>query len=194
MSRISSSRLSATYAATLCSLVSPCCSLRPSAWAIVEASRSESRSGARSQKTTPSGKRSSAWAPPCKARRVLPVPPGPVSVTRRVSDPPRRPSSSSSSRSRPTSGLGAAGRFVSRDPSPRSGCCERVVLVEDLPVERLEIWGGVDSQLVDQRFARLSVVLERLGLPPRAVEGHHQLRAEALAQRMLSELAAQARL
>ena len=59
------------------------CSRKPSDWAIVAASRAGSRSGARSQKNTPPGNPSSDSAPTWSASRVLPVPPGPVSVTSR---------------------------------------------------------------------------------------------------------------
>ena len=45
----------------------------------------------------------------CMARRVLPTPPGPVSVSSRVPGRPRKPPYLSSSRSLPTSGVGGAG-------------------------------------------------------------------------------------
>ena len=46
---------------------------------------------------------------------------------------------------------------------------------------------GLDAELLDQHAAGGLVGLERLSLPPRAVEREHQLRAEAFPQRMLAD-------
>ena len=69
-----------------------------------------SLTSARSTKKTPSSYSSSTSAASWIARRVLPVPPGPVSVRIRARD--RRPRVSVSSRSRPTSGAACTGRLV----------------------------------------------------------------------------------
>ena len=61
----------------------PGASRTPSAWAIAGRTRAGSRSGARSTKTTPSGNAGAAARAASIASRVLPTPPGPVSVTRR---------------------------------------------------------------------------------------------------------------
>ena len=58
------------------------------------------------------GSSSAASAAACSASRVLPVPPGPVSVSSRTSSRPSSPRRSASSRSRPTNGVAGTGRFV----------------------------------------------------------------------------------
>ena len=60
-------------------------SRRSRAWAIAETTRSGSRTAARETKTAPSANAASSSAATSIARRVLPTPPGPVSVTRRTS-------------------------------------------------------------------------------------------------------------
>jgi hypothetical protein len=67
--------------------------------------------GASATKNAPSSNSSSSSAAICKPRRVLPMPPGPVRVSKRTSSPRRRSRTSLSSRSRPTSGVGWAGRL-----------------------------------------------------------------------------------
>ena len=57
----------------------------PSAPMMAEGTSSGSCSGASGTKKTPSGKSSSSSAATCKARRVLPTPPGPVKVSSRTS-------------------------------------------------------------------------------------------------------------
>ena len=68
---------------------------------------------------TPSGNSSARPAATCSASRVLPVPPGPVSVRSRVV--PRRARVSSSSRSRPTNEVSSVGRLLGRASSERIG-------------------------------------------------------------------------
>ena len=53
-------------------------------------------------------------------------------------------------------------------------------------MERLELGARVDSKLLDEGFACRDVCLERFGLAARAVQGHHQLPTEPLAQRVLA--------
>ena len=82
----------------------------PSAWAIVEATSDGSRSGASATKWTPSSKPGAARAASSSARRVLPVPPGPVIVSSGLPGPPIRAARSASSRPRPTRAVGGRGR------------------------------------------------------------------------------------
>ena len=102
LSTRTSSRLFATYS------IRP--SSAPTEAPIARSTRAGSRSACNGTQKTPSGNCSTASAASWSARRVLPLPPGPVSVSRRCS----RTSSpaSASSRSRPTSGFGWIGRFV----------------------------------------------------------------------------------
>ena len=95
-------------------------SLSPSVCAIVGRTSAGSAIGASATKNTPCGKSSTSSAAAWSASRVLPVPPGPVSVSRRTSS--RRSCSAiaASSRSRPISGVGWTGRFVGRFSSVRS--------------------------------------------------------------------------
>ena len=72
----------------------PACSATPSALAVVAGTTAGSRSAASGTHHNPSGNSSAASATACSASRVFPVPPGPVSVTRRTS---RRVTSSTTS-------------------------------------------------------------------------------------------------
>ena len=56
-----------------------------------------------------------------------------------------------------------------------------VVLAEDRGLELAELRAGIDAELLDERLARGAVGGERVGLPARAVEREHELRARALA-------------
>ena len=47
-----------------------------------------------------------------------------------------------------------------------------------------QLGAGLDADLIDQRGARLTVRLQRVGLAARAVEREHALRVRALAQRL----------
>ena len=64
---------------------------------------------------------------------------------------------------------------------------QRRILPQDRGLEPLQRRRRLDSELVDEAAARLLVELERLGLPPRAVERDHELAAQALPQRMLGD-------
>ena len=83
----------------------------PIACATSEESSSGSDRPASGTQKTPSLMLPTSSAATCNARRVLPVPPAPVSVSSRVPFESSETSSSSSS-SRPTSALDAIGRFV----------------------------------------------------------------------------------
>jgi hypothetical protein len=90
--------------------------LIPSASARTEVIRSGSLRGARGTKATPSANDSPERPATSKARRVLPTPPGPSRVTRRTSSRRRRRAAATASFSRPTNGVGGAGR-VRRESS-----------------------------------------------------------------------------
>ena len=80
----------------------------PSATVIADGTRFGSATASSAMKKTPSGNVSSSSAASCSARRVLPVPPGPVRVRRRVLARRRRAPSISS---RPTNVVGWTGRL-----------------------------------------------------------------------------------
>ena len=61
------------------------------------------------------------------------------------------------------------------------------ILAQDRPLERLERRARVDPELVDERPPSFLVAIERLGLPPGAVERAHQLATRSLAQRISRE-------
>ena len=87
-------------------------SLTSSDWAMVDRTSSGSRTGARSMKTTPPGKSGVTRPAASIASRVLPTPPGPVSVIRRTARCVIR-FVRSASWVRPIKAVGAAGRLVS---------------------------------------------------------------------------------
>ena len=58
-------------------------------------------------------------------------------------------------------------------------------MVEHRPLERLQLDPGLDPELVHECRARGTVRRKCVGLAPRAVEGKHLLRPEALAVGML---------
>jgi|GEM_PF-4244837 len=85
--------------------ICPSASLRPKERAMVGTTREGSPSGARATNATPSGKSSAVSRAAWTARRVLPTPPVPVRVSSRTAGSRRKASISSSSRSRPRSGV-----------------------------------------------------------------------------------------
>ena len=64
---------------------------------------------------------------------------------------------------------------------------ERGVVGEDPLVQPAQLGAGLDADLLDERRARLPVRLQRLRLPPGAVEREHPLAVQALAQRVLGD-------
>ena len=88
-------------------------SRRPSVRAIADWTSRASASGTRSTRYTPPSNTSSRLAATSSASRVLPVPPGPVRVSRRTGadDDSSCWRALSNSRSRPTSGVGCAGKL-----------------------------------------------------------------------------------
>ena len=64
---------------------------------------------------------------------------------------------------------------------------EARVLGQHRRLEALQLRPGLDPDLLDQRLARAAVGVQRVGLPPGAIEGEHALSVEALAQRLLRD-------
>ena len=69
----------------------------------------------------------------------------------------------------------------------RRRALETRFLPQDRAVEPLQGRARLDAELVDECAAGVEVGLERLGLPPGAIEREHQLAAQPLAQRVLSD-------
>ena len=65
-----------------------------------------------------------------------------------------------------------------------SGQVERRVVLQDRALELAQLGRGDDAEPLVEQAVALAVQLERLGLPPGAVEREHQLAAGALAQRL----------
>ena len=86
----------------------------PRLWAIAEATSAGSGTAASGTKTAPSANSDSSLAAASRASRVLPTPPGPVSVSRRTSGRHKRPVNVVTSRSRPTSAVSGVGNGPSR--------------------------------------------------------------------------------
>lgn len=60
-------------------------------------------------------------------------------------------------------------------------------MIEDPPLESPQALARLEAELRREGAASLLVGLQRLGLPPRAVEGEHQLAPGPLAQRLLGD-------
>ena len=114
LSSTSSRRLSRRNTASCASSGSVPVSRKGKACAMAETTRSGLVMGARSTNQIPSENASTRLVATWRARRVLPTPPGPVKVSRRISSWRSRSTSTATSRSRPTSGVSGAGRFVDR--------------------------------------------------------------------------------
>ena len=69
----------------------------------------------------------------------------------------------------------------------------RGVLGQQFGVKLAQFGAGVDAQLLGDGVSCLSVDLERLGVPPGAVQGAHQQQPQALPQRMVHQQPAQLR-
>jgi hypothetical protein len=67
------------------------------------------------------------------------------------------------------------------------GCPQVRFLAHDLSGKTLELFPGLEAEVVVQGAARSLVHVERLRLATRAVEGDHELRHDALAVRALLE-------
>ncbi len=99
----------------------PTSSRMPSAWAMVGMTSKGSLMGASDIKKTPLTNTSRSSEATCRPRRVLPVPPGPVKVTRRTSSRRRSCPMVATSVSRPMSGVGCTGRVSRRRSRVLSG-------------------------------------------------------------------------
>ena len=105
------------------------------------------------------------------ASLVLPVPPGPVSVTRRTPSRRRIASTAATSSRRPTSALDAAGsRGRGADSPALEG--ERRVVAEHRALELAQSRTGLDAQLVERACALL-IGGERVLLATGAVQREH---------------------
>ena len=118
--------------------------------------------------------------PTSSASRVLPVPPGPVSVTSRIS---RRARSAVDGRelelAADTASWRPGGTGLRR--AVAAGAARRGrVLSEDLLLERAQLGGRLEAELVEG-VAGVAVRGERVCLAAGAVEGEHLLGAESLA-------------
>ena len=69
----------------------------------------------------------------------------------------------------------------------RAGRRDARLVAQDLRLEPLELRAGLDAQLLDEARAGVLVGVERFRLPARAVEREHELAAERLAERVLSD-------
>lgn len=61
-------------------------------------------------------------------------------------------------------------------PNDRTRSSQRWIMGENPPLELLELWTGVESELLCQTALRLTVDVERGGLATGSVEREHQLR------------------
>jgi hypothetical protein len=61
---------------------------------------------------------------------------------------------------------------------------QRRILAQDRLLQLAQLAAGLQAAFLDERAPELRVGRERLGLAPRAVQREHQLRAQALAQRV----------
>ena len=123
------------------------------------------------------------------ARRVLPTPPGPISVTKRL-EPTASPSCSSST-SRPTKLLSCSRRLpatvgtdCSREWARGSTTRERRVLIKDPGLEVAQGRARIDAELLDEVVADLGVGAQCFGLASCSVEGEHEQLPETLAERV----------
>ena len=114
------------------------------------------------------------------ARRSARVPAG-----RRRAARPARPDRPSRCSSCGTTRIASPARRAGSSSRCR-GEVERGVLREDRPLEALEQRARLETELLEEHGPPVAVVLERLGLPPGAVERDHQLRAEPVAERVLA--------
>ena len=161
----------------------------PSVAAIVGTTRAGSLTGARSTKNVPSANSPDNAAATSSARRVFPVPPGPVTVSSRVVA--SNAVTSATSDSRPTKEVSCAGRLDGVPPpagaaNPIGGRCSPCgagIVLQDLRLEVAQLRAGVEAELVGEQLAVLAEDLE--GLPRTAVdvESPHQQLDRPLPQR-----------
>ena len=73
-----------------------------------------------------------------------------------------------------------------RGPRAR-GSRQRRIVLENRLLKLPQLLAGLEPELVRQEPPPLAVHLESLRLPPRAVEGEHELCSATLSQRLLAE-------
>ena len=61
------------------------------------------------------------------------------------------------------------------------------LVAENLRLETLELWAGLDPELVDEAGACILVHLQGLCLPARTIQREHQLSPERLAKRVVAD-------
>ena len=128
LSTISNACRSRSAACTTAMSGCPPCSPTPSVEPMAGTTSDGSVIGARSTNQTPSGNAGPSAVPASSARRVLPLPPGPVSVSRLTSSRSSSAVTAASSRSRPTSASRRSGRLPRATRwrlSGSSGCRSR---------------------------------------------------------------------
>ena len=151
---------------------------------------SASPARAKSTSQMPSRNSCSSERAASSARRLLPTPGGPVSVTRRCSR--RRSATWLSSSSRPTNDVESAGRLPRRLRSTGTaaiaGSCARIA-----SWRRLQLEPRLEPQLVAEHAPRLLERLERVRLSAAAIERQHQLPPQALPEWVVRERRAKRR-
>ena len=129
----------------------------------------------------PSANRPATVRATSSASRVFPVPPAPVSVSRRTPGrEDQRPDLRDLAAAADERGHGR--RQIG--PAPGARAVERGIVHEDPLLEPAELLAGFEPELLDERRACVLVRRQRLGLAARPVERQHQLPGEALAQRV----------
>ncbi len=118
------------------------------------------------------GGRSSRTSASARGRRGAPLP---------EVESPGHPLSNCLSRLATSSGSPTA-RFLGRRPGTLRGRLEPRVLGEDRLLEVTQCLARLDPELLDEHTARLTECLERLRLPPAAVEREHQLTPQPLTE------------
>ena len=166
----------------------------PTACSSSAATSAGSSSAASVTKRAPSANRSPSRCASSSAKRVLPIPPGPVSVSSRTSGvgeqrlrgrqilvaaEQRRRRAAAAAAAGPASAADERGRAVDV-VALRDGSWARIC-----GLEPLQLGARVQAEVLDERVAGAAVGVERVGLAAGAVEGEHQLGVEALAVRVL---------
>ena len=149
----------------------------PSALTIAAGTSSGRCRAASDTKRAPSAKSASALRAASSASRVLPTPPGPVSVNSRTdagSQPLADRHELARATDRPIRRRGQ--RADAWEPRRRGRRVDRGVVGEDRVVEVVELGARFDPELLDEDLAGVAVGLQRVGLAAAAVEREHQLR------------------
>ena len=170
----------------------------PSALTIAAGTSSGRCSAASETKCAPSAK--SAWTARAAstASRVLPTPPGPVSVSSRTDPARSRSPTATMSCSRPIVRLGGTGnlRLLSALAVAGRGCASSVSrpsldgrrelggVLQDVLVQLAQRLCGLDAELVDEPSARGLEGRQRVGLPSAAIERQHLQLHQALLEGM----------